>query len=643
MSTVYDHPAAIRFFCTACISTLCARRSATFVRFCLLVCLGCSGLGGGAIPSAQAQGKEIYVSPQGRDANPGTQAQPFRSLGRAQAEVRKSNQSRDVTVFLRQGEYPLAETLLFSASDGGQAEHQVTYRAFAAEKPVLTGGLRISGWVPDQNGIFKAPVPGMNFRQLYVNNRRATRARQPDVGAYHRLSGWDQEGQRLLMPATYLSDWRHFERVEAVIQMYWAESYVHLASYEKSPGGDHAYVSVDSQQAAILFPRPYPQKQDSAAFHFENAYEFITQPGEWYLDTDAEVLYYRPQPDQDIRALEIIAPATETLLRVEGTAERPVRNLNFRGLTFSHSNWKVPSQRGYLNAQAGMYNLSADAENNQYVRRPAAAIALAHAQRVAFEENLVQHIGATAVDLVVGTNACRITGNVLWDISGGGVMVGAFTDTPDGEYHQVYRPQDERDVCTDDQVSNNYIVQTGRDYYGTCPVAAGYPAGLTIEHNLIREAPYSGVSVGYGWTAQPSPLRDNLIARNDIGSVMQLLCDGGAIYTLSLQPNTRIVGNYLHDLRRSPWAGPWPIGAIYLDEASGGTGAEPMVVEQNSLPIVDITVRPYNLHREGIVLFKHNDVHHIEVVIEEAGLQPSYRSLIKKMLPDHLLTSFQDE
>ena len=51
---------------------------------CLLACL----LTLGASSAAQATTTSYYVSPQGSDRNPGTQAQPFRTLDRARNAAR---------------------------------------------------------------------------------------------------------------------------------------------------------------------------------------------------------------------------------------------------------------------------------------------------------------------------------------------------------------------------------------------------------------------------------------------------------------------------------------------------------------------------------------------------------------------------
>ena len=583
---------------------------------------------------AQAQ-RTFYVSPQGKDTGDGSPKKPFQTIQRAQQEVQRHTQTMtgDVVVYLKGGTYSITQPLMFAPKDGGQGNWNVIYRAYSTEKPVLSGGKRITGWLPDTNGIVKASVKGLNFRQLYVNDSRAVRARQPDAGDFFRLSGWDVKGRNLMMKQHYISQWKNFTRVEAVLQMFWSDNYVHLKSFEKFGGGaDVAYVAINDKEADILFPRPYPQKQADAPFHFENAYEFINQPGEWYLDPGTEELYYLPHKNQKIEDMTIIAPVTEALIRIEGTLDHPVRNLRFEGLTFEHSTWNVPSTSGYINSQAGMYNLTATLKNDQTLRRPASAVTVAYATGVVFEKNLFQHLGATGVDLEMGTNACQIVGNVIRDIAGSGVMIGAFTKEKDGEFHlETFNPADSREVCTNDVVANNYITHIGQDYYGTCGVTAGYPAGLKIEHNVIRNTPYSGISVGFGWTDKPNAMHDNRIMFNDIGHVMQLLCDGGGIYTLSLQPGTRIADNYIHDIRRSKWAGAWPIGGIYLDQASGGSPDKPLLVEHNVFFIGDPTVRPFNLNLEGRAQFGGNGIIG-DGVIKNAGIQTPYKAFIYSLV-----------
>ena len=79
--------------------------------------------------------------------------------------------------------------------------------------------------------------------------------------------------------------------------------------------------------------------------------------------------------------------------------------------------------------------------------------------------------------------------------------------------------------------------------------------------------PYSGIQIG----CQPGGYvncgcTDNKVRFNNIYRCMLLHDDGGAVYTLGgQQRGTEILENYLHDLRRSPWTGRFPVAGIYLD------------------------------------------------------------------------------
>lgn len=579
------------------------------------------------------QDYEFYISPKGNDSWVGSKGRPFKTFRKANEAIRSiKGEAGTITVFLRGGEYFIGNTIELSYGAALNSQKKIIFKAYQEEVPRLSGGKKITGWVTDQNGIYKAPLGGLRFRQLYVNDERGIRARTPNIGEHHRLTGWDLKSRQLIMESKYVAQWENFEQVEAVIQMFWAEAIVHLKTFEKFEGGANlAHISINEDEADILFPRPYPQKADNAAFHFENAYEFLDQPGEWYLDADKDLLFYKPLLGADIGSLDIIVPVTETLLSINGNLEHPVKNIVFEGLVFEHSNWLVPTENGLINAQAGMYNLTATTDNLQTVRRPNAAVKVRNAEGITFRGNLFQHMGATAIDFISGTKACSVTGNVIRSIAGNGITIGAFTAVEDGEYHVAYQPKDPREVCTSALIDNNYIYRTGRDYYGTCGIAAGYVAGVKIAHNTIKDLPYSGISLGYGWTDMPNALRDNLIVNNNISDVVNILCDGAGIYTLSLQPGTWIKENYIYDIRRSKWASNWPVACIYLDEKSGGTDQTPMVLERNSMITPDPTVKHLNLHNEGVVLLKHNTTHTNETTAKNSGVQKEFLPIIQKL------------
>ena len=149
--------------------------------------------------SAQAAAAANYtVAPNGKDANPGSESQPFATLARARDEIRKLKQSgplaEAVTVYLRGGIYALPDGFKLEAQDGGTAAAPVTWRAFQNEKPILAGGRTITSFEPYKGQILKADVgsqgfKGIYFRQLVFDGKRQFLARYPNYDAKNPYGG----------------------------------------------------------------------------------------------------------------------------------------------------------------------------------------------------------------------------------------------------------------------------------------------------------------------------------------------------------------------------------------------------------------------------------------------------------------------
>ena len=94
-----------------------------------------------------------------------------------------------------------------------------------------------------------------------------------------------------------------------------------------------------------------------------------------------------------------------------------------------------------------------------------------------------------------------------------------------------------------------------------------------IVHNHIHDLFYTAISVGWTWGYGANQSRANIIEYNhlhDIGK--EMLSDMGAIYTLGVQPGTRIRNNLIHDVASFTYGG-W---GIYPDE-----GSSEMLIEDN--------------------------------------------------------------
>ena len=580
---------------------------------------------------AYAATTNFYVDPvNGSDSNSGTStAAAFRTIQAAKSAVRSvnANMSDDIVVNLRGGTYPLTSPITFGTSDSGTNGHTVVYQAYNGETPVITGGKAITGWTAAAGGEYKAPVGTLDFRQLYVNGVRATRARFPDLGSDFQLQGSDKTNKLLKVLSSQVSDWGHLNQVEMMLETQWGESYLRLKSISSANGT--ADVSIQDHEAGILFPRPFPVLSNGSPLHFENAHEFLNEPGEFYVDTAAQTVYYKPRPGEDMSTAGVQAPTLQTLFDIKGTnLDSPAHDLRFSGLTFTGTTWMEATNNGYLNGQGGNYNLSADTSNNQYVGRPPAGVQASDADRLSFTGNTFTQMGATALDLHHGVHDSTVTGNLVHDIAGNGIMVGKFSD-PTVEFHTVYNPptspagEDAREVVKNVTVKNNLITRVGEDYLGTAGINAGFVNSTTIDHNDISDTPWAGISLGWGWQSAANAEGNNSVSYNRIGNVMNRLCDSAGIYHLSNDPGTVFNGNYIHDVIRMPSACGSAVSGMYLDEGSNN-----MTLSNNVLSHTDGFI---NQNRNGSNVTLTNNTTSGDAVIKASGLESAYRGLAAKL------------
>ncbi len=581
----------------------------------------------------------LYVSPSGDDANPGTITQPLRTVGKAQTLVRgmTASMTADLTVYLRGGTYPQASTLTFSNADSGQNGFYVKYVAYPGEQPLISGGQAVNGWTLSNAGgkIYTTSGITTPFRQLYVNGVKAIRARSPNLGtngalAFNRLTGADNTAQNIQVASSEVSSWNNFTKVEMHVMTGWGDNTVRLASSTTS--GNTATLKIQSPESTILFARPFPHLGGQFGgftkhcYYFENALEFLDQPGEWYLDESKGVLSYMPRVGEDMTKATVVAPVVETVMSIAGTSTTSQAGyLWFQGITFAHSTYMRPSQSGFLDGQAGQYNLTATTDNKQTVGRPAAGVSVMNANHIHFERNIFTQMGATGLDFISGTHDDMIIGNVVTDIAGNGISIGKFTASDTTEYHIPYNPTDKNEICTSDTIKDNYIHNVTTEFQGGTGIAAGYPKQLDIEHNEIAYTNYTGVSVGYGWTSTVNAMSNNYINYNNIHHVTQIMADGAALYTLSnQQPASQMEYNYLHDYQTSQWADYGDQG-IYLDEQTSG-----YTIAHNAMVNAPTNVAQNNT---GTNTVTDNPASNSSSVISTAGIEASYADIKNTAIP----------
>lgn len=500
---------------------------------------------------------ELFVSPDGNDGGAGTLADPYRTIGRAQQQVRalNDNMTGDIVVHLRGGTYILGQELVWRAEDSGSNGYFVHYRGYQGEKAVISGGQTLEGWTSHdaESGIYKAEVgTELNTRQLFVDGVRAVRARS--------------EGG-LVMPIKnaggYVSDdvgmaeWRRVNELEFVYNEHWTNSRAGVAHVEAVDG--KAVITMKEPAWGAVTNKGMTSA--TVPVYYENAYELLDQPGEWYYDKTEGVVYYKPRAWEDLSQAEVVAPVLEKLADISGeSADAPVRNVIFEGLSFAYSTWMRPS------GDVG----HADAQNN-HLRYPGspdvlpdAAITVELANSVSFLGNEFTKLGITAIRMQNGVQNSLMEGNLFYDLSGGAVNVGS----PDSNDRNVFHPADHRMIMKNNDIVNNIIHDIGIDYKSAAAVSAGYPVDMDISHNEMYSLPYSGTHLGYGWAKDFDPVTSNVrIQNNHIYDLMGMgLFDGGAIYSIGTTGATAadknlVSGNYLRNQM--------DIGApLYTDEGS---------------------------------------------------------------------------
>ena len=549
------------------------------------------------VAAAAGAAGEFHVAVGGDDAGPGTKDKPFATIARAQAEVRKlaaAGLKQDVTVVIRGGTYRIAEPIVFGPADSGTEQHAITYAAAPGEEVIVSGGRAVAGWRDEGGGVWAAKLPDGQagtwaFRELFVNGRRAVRARHPNDGYLRVVTASPDRMSHFTFGPDDIPAKATADGAELV--------FVHDWSISRVPVGqiDHARRTLTpaakiGRQHRMMVITGYERHP---RYFLEGALAFLDAPGEWHLDAAAGVVRYRPRPGETIGAVEAVAPVAEKLLVVRGDAEedRPVRNLHFVGLVLEHCAWPLP-EGGYAGVQATYHPGGADGSWRAYVT-PAVQFELARDCR--FERGAVRHVGGAGIAFGRGCRNCRMLGSVVADVGGNGVMIGEDRSRAVGgkPWWQAAPEQ----AAGANVVKNCVIEQCGRQFFGAVGVWVGMAEKTVIAHNEVRDAPYTGVSVGWMWNPTPTPCKATLVENNHIHHVMQVLSDGGGIYTLGIQPAAVLRGNLIHDVPAN--AGRAESNGMFLDE-----GTTDLLIEGNV--IHSVARSPLRFHRATVNRVRNN-------------------------------------
>ncbi len=477
----------------------------------------------------------------GSAARPFATPQQARDALRARRQAGAKLPPGGATVWIHGGEYRLAEPLVFTAADGGTPEAPIVYRAVEGETISLNGGVRLRGWQPVSDPAVLARLAPAARGRVWQTDLRAQGV--DDFGPMESAArwGWSDPGlelfyrDRAMTLARYPNDGfmtvaelhpdvvgktaggssndkgmtqEEKDYCERMITQQPGSSgigHFRYAEHENRPRrwvGEHALMlhgwwwcswadqrqsvaHLDPERREIVLDPGHPHElgyRPGGWFYAYNLLCELDQPGEWYLDRQAGMLYFWP-PSADPEAAGALPPADGEA--VVSMVNRPVSLHGVSHLTLQGLNIELARGHG-ITIEGG--------ESNQILGCT------------------LRNVGGEGVRIVNGCNH-RVAGCDILECSDGGIFIQAgdrLTLTPGGH-----------------EAANNHIHHIARYNRFYKPGIQLIGVGNRAVNNRIHDLPH----VGIGFTGN-----DQRIENNEIYHVLTEVEDGGAIYTCGAHP-----------------------------------------------------------------------------------------------------------
>lgn len=464
-----------------------------------------------SISSTQAATTDLYVATNGSDSNPGTLAQPFLTLAKAQTQVRTllPSATGPINVWVRAGTYYLGNTLTFGPSDSGSVTVPVTYSNYNGETVILSGGSKITAtWSAYSGPIMVANVgTSLTFDQLFLNGTRQVMARYPNYNAGTAiLNGYASD----CLSTTRVARWSNPATglVRGLHGSMWGGNSFKITG--KDGGGNAILQWVGDNNRGSGLHSTYRM--------VENLFEELDAAGEWFYDKPQGKLYFYPPSGTNLSTATIETASLEELIKVVGNTSNKVKYLTFSGFTFTNTH-RTLFTRTFEKLLRGDWAV---------VR--AGAIYLQDAENITVKDSVFDQIGGNGV-FISGYNRNHVISNNEF------TNIGATAVQTVGLKSAVRYPSTWEDHKTDIQdttpgpltgdypkdvvIINNHMYNNGVFEKQTAGVNISMSDSIKVQHNTIHGSPRSGINVNDGcWGG-------HIIEYNDIWDCVRETGDHG--------------------------------------------------------------------------------------------------------------------
>ena len=440
--------------------------------------------------------QKIYVSPNGKDKNPGTKEKPVATFGMAQILARKIPKDRSVTVIFERGTFYLPQPILFSDDDSKSNDATTTYSAEVEGETIISGGSNLElVWKPFGNGIFVASLPENTIiDQLYINGTRQRMARFPNaVSGKNVFDTWELNHNAIPdstnnpLTTERIARWKNP-----------AGGYIH-AMHSALWGDMHWIIKNKNEDGTLNYEGGWqnnrPSKMHPVFRMVENIFEELDAPGEWFFNSNEGKLYYIPEPATNLKTAKVEIVRLRELIEFSGSKSKPVRSVNLKGFVFRHT------------ARTFMDNKEQLLRSDWTVYRGGAVI-YNGAEDCVLTDCEFDQVGGNTV--FVNNYNRRITISGCY-IHGSGANGIAFVGDPATVRSPIftYGPQDYKQIDRtpgpkgdnfpeDCLVEDCLITLTGRDEKQTAPIHISMSHKIRVNHCSIYDVPRAGININEG-------------------------------------------------------------------------------------------------------------------------------------------------